>query len=57
VEEGYDRGGSIGLLNMKERAELLEGHVEIQSSTASPGAGTKVILSVPLPSAGEQTAA
>lgn len=49
VEEGYDRQGSIGLLTMRERAELLNGQVEIRSSTALPNAGTKVILSVPLP--------
>jgi signal transduction histidine kinase len=47
VEEGYDRRGSIGLLNMRERADLIDGQVEIQSSTSSPGAGTRVILNVP----------
>jgi signal transduction histidine kinase len=49
VEERYDQLGSIGLLTMRERAELLNGRVEFQSSTAHPNAGTKVILSVPLP--------
>jgi signal transduction histidine kinase len=49
VEERYDQLGSIGLLTMRERAELLNGHVEFESSTAYPNAGTKVILSVPLP--------
>jgi signal transduction histidine kinase len=49
VEEGYDQLGSIGLLTMRERAELLNGRVEVQSSTARPNSGTKVILSVPLP--------
>jgi signal transduction histidine kinase len=57
VEEGYDRRGSIGLLNMRERAELIEGQVEIQSSTTSPGAGTRVILNVPLRPPDEQAAA
>jgi len=56
VKEGYDRRGSIGLLSMKERAELIDGHVEIQSSTDSPGAGTKVILRVPLRPAGKKAA-
>jgi signal transduction histidine kinase len=48
VEEGYDRRGSIGLLSMRERADLIDGHVEIQSSTARPHPGTKVVVSVPL---------
>lgn len=56
VEEGYDRRGSIGLLNMRERAELIDGQVEIQSSTTSPGAGTRVILNVSLRSPDEQAA-
>jgi signal transduction histidine kinase len=52
VREKYDEQGSIGLLTMRERAELLNGRVEIQSSTTVPDAGTKVILSVPLPPEG-----
>jgi signal transduction histidine kinase len=48
VEQEYDRMGSIGLLNMRERAALINGHVEIQSSTGSGQAGTRVILRVPL---------
>lgn len=48
VQEKYDQRGSIGLLTMRERAELLNGRVEIQSSTTPPDTGTKVILSVPL---------
>lgn len=48
VEEEYDRRGSIGLLSMRERAELIDGHVEIQSSTTRPYPGTKVIVRVPL---------
>ena len=49
VEERYDQLGSIGLLTMRERAELINGRVEFQSSTTHPNAGTRVILSVPLP--------
>jgi two-component system sensor histidine kinase DegS len=56
VKDGYDRRGSIGLLSMKERADLIEGQVEIQSSTDSPGAGTRVILKVPPRPKGEKTA-
>ncbi len=48
VQERYDQQGSIGLLTMRERAELLNGRVEIESSTVSPDAGTKVILNVPV---------
>jgi signal transduction histidine kinase len=57
VEEGYDRRGSIGLLNMREQAELIGGQVEIQSSTSSPDAGTRVILNVPLRPPDEEAAA
>ncbi len=54
VREGYDQRSSIGLLSMNERAELINGRVEIQSSTVRPNTGTKVILSVPLsPVAGD----
>jgi signal transduction histidine kinase len=56
VEQNYDRKGSIGLLSMKERAELIGGRLEIQSSTEPPGAGTRVILRVPLPSEEEEPA-
>lgn len=38
-------GGSFGLLGMKERVQLLEGSVEMQSA---PGEGTKVIFQIPL---------
>ncbi len=49
VEQNYDQKGSIGLLSMRERADLIDGHVEIQTSTTPPQVGTKVILRVPLP--------
>lgn len=48
VEQEYDRRGSIGLLSMKERAALINGRVQIQSSPGSGQAGTRVILRVPL---------
>ncbi len=55
VQQGYDLRGSIGLLSMRERAELIDGSVEIQSSTTSPHAGTRVILRIPLsPPGGER---
>jgi signal transduction histidine kinase len=49
VEQDYDQRGSIGLLNMRERAEQINAHVEIQSAVAPPDAGTRVVLRVPLP--------
>ncbi len=57
VELGYDQHGSIGLLNMRERARLIDGQMEIQSSTAPPHAGTTVILRIPLPPDGDRTPA
>ncbi len=45
VEENYDRRGSLGLVNMRERARLLDGHLSIDSA---PGRGTRVMLIVPL---------
>jgi PAS domain S-box-containing protein len=38
-------GGSLGLLSMEERAVLLGGRLEVRSQ---PGAGTRVLLQVPL---------
>jgi signal transduction histidine kinase len=56
VKQDYDQRGSIGLLNMRERAELIDGHVEIQSAITPPDAGTRVILRVPLPPEGKSAA-
>ena len=47
VEASYDQRGSLGLINMKERAELIGGRLEIQSQ---PGHGTTITLAVPLKS-------
>jgi len=54
IEEKYDRLGSIGLLNMRERAELIDGHIQIASNPHPPNTGTRVTLHVPirLPSGG-----
>jgi signal transduction histidine kinase len=49
VERNYDRKGSIGLLSMKERAELIEGRLTIESSRTPPNTGTKVTLHIPIP--------
>lgn len=45
LEQRMMGGGSFGLLGMKERVQLLEGSVEVQSA---PNEGTKVIFQIPL---------
>ncbi len=43
VDEGYDQRGSLGMINMRERAELIEGQLHIQSAS---GKGTKITVLV-----------
>jgi signal transduction histidine kinase len=45
VTARYEERGSLGLINMKERAEILEGTLSISSQ---PGQGTAVVLRLPL---------
>jgi len=45
LDKSLATGVSFGLLGMKERVQLLEGSVEMQSA---PGEGTKVIFQIPL---------
>ncbi len=45
VERDYASSGSLGMLNLKERAALIGGTLNIESS---PGQGTRVTLLVPL---------
>lgn len=45
MEETYAQRGNLGLLNMKERAEIAQGDLKIESE---PGKGTLVRLTVPL---------
>ncbi|HID64948.1 MAG TPA: GAF domain-containing protein [Anaerolineae bacterium] len=45
VERSYDRQGKLGLLNMRERAEMIGGRLSIESA---PGEGTTITLDVPL---------
>lgn len=54
VEQEYDRRGSIGLLSMRERAELIDGQLEIQSRTMLPYSGTVVTLRVPIRAASKE---
>lgn len=41
----YDERGSLGMLNMKERAEIVEGALSLSSQ---PGKGTTITLKLPL---------
>lgn len=45
VESRYGSRGSLGLINLKERAQLVGGTINIESA---PGQGTKVTLLVPI---------
>ena len=45
VSGDFTASGQLGLISMQERAELLGGRLEIQSS---PGEGTRVTISVPV---------
>ncbi len=48
VQQDYERRGSLGLLNMRERAQLLEGTLTIASGEETSGRGTIVTLRMPL---------
>jgi signal transduction histidine kinase len=45
VEKTYGARGSLGILNLKERAELVGGTLKVESA---PGRGTRITLLVPL---------
>ncbi len=45
IEADYDKRGSLGMINLRERAELISGILKIESS---PGAGTCIRVLVPL---------
>ncbi|MCD6344601.1 MAG: sensor histidine kinase [Anaerolineae bacterium] len=45
VEADYDNRGSLGMLNLKERAMLVKGNTVIQST---PGRGTKITITIPI---------
>ncbi len=47
VEQSYDRHSSLGLVNLRERTELVNGLLDIQSTI---GKGTKVSVYIPLTS-------
>jgi signal transduction histidine kinase len=45
VNRAYDKRGSLGMVNLRERTELVSGLLHIDSS---PGKGTKVQVYIPL---------
>jgi signal transduction histidine kinase len=45
TQAGYDLSGSLGMLNMKERAEMLHARYVVQST---PGRGALIYLIIPL---------
>lgn len=45
VESDYEARGSLGMVNLRERTELVSGVIRIHSS---PGKGTRITLTVPL---------
>ena len=51
VTENYSSRGSLGMVNMRERAELIDGTLRMESE---PGQGTAITLIVPLDKAGRQ---
>ena len=50
--DGYEKLGSFGILNMRERAVLIDADFQIESRTTPPNRGTAIQLILPLPSAG-----
>jgi signal transduction histidine kinase len=45
IDAEYDRRGSLGMVNMRERADMLNGLVKIDSAE---GAGTRIIVTAPI---------
>jgi signal transduction histidine kinase len=45
IEQNYDKRGSLGMTNMRERAALVGGKVNVESRV---GKGTRVIIRIPL---------
>jgi signal transduction histidine kinase len=45
VQVNYDKRGSLGMVNMSERAEVLKGKLSIASAV---GQGTRVMLRLPV---------
>jgi signal transduction histidine kinase len=45
VDTGYEKRGSLGMVNMRERTELVNGTLQLQSKV---GEGTRIRVLVPL---------
>jgi signal transduction histidine kinase len=45
IDANYDQRGSLGMINMRERTELIEGTLRIQSAK---GRGTKITVRIPV---------
>jgi signal transduction histidine kinase len=45
VNKSYDKRGSLGMVNLRERAELVNGLLNVDSA---PGNGTRVQVYIPL---------
>jgi signal transduction histidine kinase len=45
VDKAYDKRGSLGMVNLRERTELVNGLLNIDST---PGKGTRVQVYIPL---------
>ena len=46
VNDGYHKRGSLGMVSMRERAELADGELRVQSRL---GTGTRISIRIPLP--------
>jgi signal transduction histidine kinase len=46
VNDDYHKRGSLGMVSMRERAELADGELKLQSK---PGTGTRILVRIPLP--------
>jgi signal transduction histidine kinase len=51
VMDGYSERGSLGMLNMEERAKMVDGSVQVESAV---GQGTAITLVVPLDKHGQR---
>jgi signal transduction histidine kinase len=45
IKSTYETRGSLGMINLKERSELINGVLQLQSK---PGVGTRVQVYIPL---------
>jgi signal transduction histidine kinase len=53
IQARYDQGSSLGLLNMRERAELINAELIIKSGPPRKRPGTLIQIRMPYPPAQE----